>query len=136
MRSVDETARTRAHKQSTSRVVESGAAETREATASRATMAIQAESGEETGTDKRETRAEVESVKHPLKGRLEELVHPGECERVSDKHGLGYMASIDYAELQLKQKQRQRRCPLCCKWKWADESCNLMREELARSEKK
>ena len=112
------------------------ATETRKATAICSAVAGRAASGEKNDTDKRETRAEVESVKHPLKGRLEELVHPGECERVSDKHGLGYMASIDYAELQLKQKQRQRRCPLCCKWKWADEACNLMREELARSQKK
>ena len=117
-------------------MVGAASTETRKATARRARVAIEAEIGKKTGTDKRETREEVESVKHPLKGRLEELVHPGECERVSDKHGLGYMASIDYAELQLKQKQRQRRCPLCCKWKWADEACNLMREELARSQKK
>lgn len=66
---------------------------------------------------------------HPLCGRLTDLVMPQECDRVTNRYGLGYWAWHEDAEKRMKAGEKQVRCCICCKWKWSVERCNLFKGE-------
>jgi hypothetical protein len=71
----------------------------------------------------------VPDDQHPLTGRLTDLLIPDECDRVSEKHGLGYSAWHEDARLRIKAGQCQEYCAMCCKFKFAVERCNLFKKQ-------
>lgn len=64
-------------------------------------------------------------VRHPLSGRLNELVMPQECIRVCEKHGYGYLQWHADSDERAKRREQQLKCSICCRWKWEPERCNL-----------
>jgi len=62
--------------------------------------------------------------------KLQHVIHPGECERIQEKNGLGYIGWHEYSDQLSKQGCQQLSCSICKKWCWEYERCYLFEPSM------